>query len=73
MIVDMWLQACAFDIVLPQHTHKVTTNEKTSKDGVVHVQVQYTVLEFLICFEVWDKLAQHIKNSITVHNVHTCI
>ena len=21
MIVDMWLQACAFDIVLPQHIH----------------------------------------------------
>ena len=31
VIVDMWLQACAFDIVSPQHTHNLV--EKTCKNG----------------------------------------
>ena len=60
MIVDMWLRACAFDIVLPQHTHShVQKHVKMARNISDEIDLDKELKVFLLegsKSDVWEYL-----------------
>ena len=50
MIVDMWLQACAFDIVSPQHTHNHVKMMRNISGETKIWKFRFTIVMYSLSF-----------------------